>query len=45
MIQNDSAFQNGESGAGFGGTGGGPPQAKSECLNGGYVGCIVSTVQ
>lgn len=45
MIQNDPAFQYGESGGGVGGAGGGAPQGKSECLNGGYAGCTISTVK
>lgn len=44
IIMHTPAFQNGESGTG-GGTGGGAPQARSECLNGGYAGCTVSTVK
>ena len=44
ILSHSQAFQNGMSGSG-GGTGGGAPQGKSECLNGGYAGCTVSTVK
>lgn len=42
VLARSQAFQNGESG---GGAGGGAPQNKNECLNGGYAGCTVSTVK
>jgi hypothetical protein len=46
MIAHDPAFNDGGSVfGGGGGGGGGAPAGKSECLNGGWAGCTISTVK